>query len=855
MLPEEYRRLLLDGLPPPPPAAEIPRLPSAIWFKPEPRPVPVSLKDLYDTGIECGHGETRAHLRTRVARYDYELDLANGQVRSATAEIARLAGENRQLSRELDDIQRLHEQHTRDLEAAIAGARERIQALEESTFWKMSAPLRFALHRAKLAARSVRRLAHQTRLIRPRLGTARRIARDQGLLELLRRLGEKVAARTGRAPGMRRRADLEPAIAPLDVPASETPRVSVIVPTFGQDLHTFTCLKAVAAQALEVPLEVLVMDDCAPVAAARVLEGVTGVRFERNERNLGFLRNCNRGATLARGEYLLFLNNDAVPEPGSIAALLRLLERSPDIGIAGAKLVYPDGRLQEAGGIVWRDGSAWNVGRGDDPDRPEHNYLRDVDYCSGACLMISRALFEAVGGFDEHYLPAYYEDADLCFKVRAAGKRVVYQPAAEAVHFEGVSHGVDTATGIKRHQVENQRKFQQRWQGALQSHRVNGVLPRLERDRNAAHRVLFIEACMLTPDHDAGSVRTWKLLEVMQELGAKVTFVAHNLEHRQPYVGRLQQAGVEVLYAPYVSSIDALIEERGADYDVIVLARYYVAAPHIATVRRHAPRALLVLDTIDLHYLRQRRLAALEGSSTLAQAASKIHQQEIDCIQRSDVTWVVSEVERDILAREVPRARVLVQSLIQDVLPRRNAFAQREGLLFVGGFRHPPNVDGALWYAREIAPLVAELLPGVTTYFIGSNAPRAILDLRSPGIEVVGYVPELEPWLERCRVTVSPLRYGAGMKGKVLESMSHGLPVVATAMSVEGMRLVPGREVLIAEEPRAFAEAVARIYRDESLWNQVSDEAHRHVKEHFSREVAAQALRRLFEIARHRREA
>ncbi|MEO7742748.1 MAG: glycosyltransferase [Usitatibacter sp.] len=853
MAPEEYRRNLVAPLAPPPTAAAIPKLPPGIWFRPAHTPIPVSLKDLYETGIESGHGETRAHLKLRVARYDYELDLANAQLRNATAEIARAGGERVQLRRELEDIHRLHEQHSRDLEAAIAAARARIRDFEESTFWKASAPLRYIAHKAKELPRSARRIAHQTRLIPPRLGTARSIARDQGLVELLRRVGAKVTKRAARSAGIHRRAGLESRIEALHVPASDAPKVTVIVPTFGQDLHTFTCLKAVAAEAAVVPLEVLVMDDCAPVAAADALKGVTGVRFERNAQNLGFLRNCNRAATLARGEYLLFLNNDAVLEPGSIAALLRVLEGAPDVGIAGAKLVYPDGRLQEAGGILWRDGSAWNVGRGEDPDRPEHNYVRDVDYCSGACLLIAKSLFEANGGFDELYLPAYYEDADLCLKVRAAGKRVVYQPAAEAVHFEGVSHGVDTASGVKRHQVDNQSKLQQRWKSVLQSHRVNGVLPRLERDRDAKHRVLLVEACMLTPDHDAGSVRTWKLIEVMQRLGAKVTFVAANLEHREPYVGRLQQAGVEVLYAPYVTSIDALIEERGVDFDIIILARYYVAAPHIDAVRRHAPRALLVLDTIDLHYLRQRRLAALEKSSALAQGAQKTHQQEIDCIQRSDVTWVVSEVERDILSREVPSARVLVQSLIHDLGPRRNGFGERAGLLFVGGFRHPPNIDAALWYVGEIAPLLAEMLPGVTTHFIGSNAPRAILDLQAPGIDVVGYVPDLEPWLERCRVSVSPLRYGAGMKGKVIESMSHGLPVVATAMSVEGMRLAPDKEAVMAEEPRAFAEAVARLYRDEGLWNRVSQSARDHVKDHFSREVAAEGLGRLFEISEHRR--
>lgn len=853
MSPEAYRRQLLATLVPvTAPAGPIPWLPADIWFAPSVAEKPVSLTDLYNTGIECGHGETREYLRQRIACADVELDGGRARLQEAHAELARVSAEG---ARQLDEARRAHEQRVRDLEQEVGRARDRIDELERSTFWRLTLPLRWISHRGKLAVRSTRRLAHRTRLLRTRFGTARQIAKDQGLAELLRRVGEKAAGRAHKPAGLRERPGLEPAIVPLHIASSESPRVSVIVPTYGQDLHTFTCLKALAAEASAVPLEVIVMDDCAPTPAAEALRDVHGVRFERNARNLGFLLNCNRGAGLARGEYLLFLNNDAVLVPGALAAMLGVFDSVAAAGAVGAKLVYPDGRLQEAGAIVWRDASAWNVGRGEDPDRPEYNYVREVDYCSAACLLVPRALFAQLGGFDERYVPAYCEDADFCLKVREAGRRVLYQPAAEVVHFEGVSHGTDTASGLKSYQVDNQRKLRERWESRLAGHRVNGRLPRLERDRGARYRVLLIEACMLTPDQDSGSLRTWRLIEVLQGLGCKVTFAADNLEKREPYVGRLQQAGVEVLYAPHLGSVDGLLEERGTDFDVVILARYYVASRHIAAVRRHAPRAVLVFDTLDLHYLRHRRLAALEGSLTVAQAAQSIHHEEIDCIKRCDLTWVVSEVERQVLATEVPRARVQVLSNIHEVKRGGRPFAEREGLLFVGGFRHPPNVDGIFWYAREIAPLLRELLPGVTTYVIGSSAPRAVLDLQAEGLEVLGYVVDLEPWLERCRLSVSPLRYGAGVKGKVNQAMSHGLPVVATAPSVEGMHLVPGEEVLVADEPRPFAEAAARLYRDEALWNRLSRAGMDNIDAHFSRRVAARALEELFHLVERRRKA
>jgi len=186
-----------------------------------------------------------------------------------------------------------------------------------------------------------------------------------------------------------------------------------------------------------------------------------------------------------------------------------------------------------------------------------------------------------------------------------------------------------------------------------------------------------------------------------------------------------------------------------------------------------------------------------------------------------------------------------VQSNIHEPVGASKPFAEREGLLFVGGFRHPPNVDAARFLVEEIVPRLREQLPGVPVYIVGSSAPRVVQDLAGPGVEFVGFVPELAPWLERCRVSVSPLRYGAGVKGKVNQAMAHGLPVVATRMSVEGMHVVDGEDALVADDPEAFAHAVVRLYRDEALWNRVSGAGLDNVRRHFSTEVAKRALQAL----------
>ncbi len=623
----------------------------------------------------------------------------------------------------------------------------------------------------------------------------------------------------------------------IDLAAAPPPLISIVIPVHGRIELTRRCLAALEAAPTALPYEVIIVDDASADGSGAELHQLRGARVITLPENGGFGHACNRGAAEARGRHLVFLNNDTEVEAGWLDALYETFGDHPRAGLVGARLILPDGTLQEAGSLIFRDGSAMNFGRGDDPERPEYNAVRDVDYCSGACVMIGAELFGELGGFDPLYAPAYYEDGDLAFRVRAAGQRVLYQPRCHVRHLEGGTAGTDLQIGIKRFQSINQEKFRQRWQATLASHPERPADERaVDPDRHGGAHVLVVDHITPRPDLDSASVRMDGLLRLLVQRGLQVTFAADNLERAGDYAERLQRLGIEVLYAPHTASLEQHLERYGARYRMVVLSRRDPAAKHLATVRRLAPHATLVFDTVDLHFLREARQAALLGD-----APAPSREPELALARAADLTVVVSASEGERL-REEGIENVVVIGNLHQVVERVPPLDGRDGLLFVGYFQHTPNADGMAWFAREIWPLVCERLPGARLTMVGRDPPPHLQALANQRVLVTGQVRELEPLLDAARVMIAPLRYGAGVKGKISHSLSHGLPVVATSIAVEGMGLKDGDAVLIADGAREFADAVVRLLEDAQLWTRLSAHGLEHARRHLSTAAAAQAL-------------
>lgn len=779
-----------------------------------------------------------------------DLKQAVGRLESLRKEQEQFAEDNRaeqrRLHAELDrigaELSKAAQAGERD-QARIEWLKDSVAALETRVADAESHAGELAEQNAELVEQNsalVQRAVHKYRSVVERVAPRGTTRRDVYELALGRRPG---------TPGEEQQVDT----GPVSVPTSDRPTVSVVVPVHGKWSYTRQCLRFLGGHFVSVPFEVIVVDDASPDDSAARLAECPGVRLVRAETNLGFIGACNLGAEQAKGEHLFFLNNDTTVTESWLDILMSTMESDERIGLVGAKLTYPDGTLQECGSIVWSDGTGWNLGRNGDPNAAEYNVLRDVDYCSGAAILVRTELFRQLGGFDTRYAPAYYEDTDLAFAVRAQGYRTVVQPRAVVVHHEGVSNGTDLSSGVKKHQELNRRVFVDKWADTLADHLPEATPRNLWLARHRGTRghhgplVLIKDHQVPRPDFDSGSVRIFRLAEQLVELGCRVVFFPGNHARLEPYTTDLQQLGVTVLPAPELQQ--AFIAEAGSEISLAVLSRPQVAWTLLEVLRTEAPQCLIAYDTVDVHFLRlerQAELAETQGAKVdadgLRRKAFALKQMELGLVRSCDITLVVSEAEQTLLRELEPDADVRVLSNVHEVDWRPSSVEGRSGVLFVGGFDHPPNIDAVKWAAGEVMPLVRESYPEAMLHIVGSNPPDEVRELDGHGVEVHGWVAELQPVYERSRVTLAPLRFGAGVKGKIGESLALGVPVVGTTVALEGMHLRSGEQAVIADDATGLADGIVRLLEDDAEWQQLSAAGKDAIDAQFGRDVSRATL-------------
>ena len=624
---------------------------------------------------------------------------------------------------------------------------------------------------------------------------------------------------------------------PVLLPEVAAPAVSVIMVTYGDGE---TALRAVRTlvENTDPCFELVVVDNASPDGAgdlvAAELEGATVIR---NGHNAGFSAACNQGAAVARAPMLCFLNPDAFVERGWLAPLLERLDRDETVGAVVPLFLYPDGRVQEAGSAVDSEGAALALGDGDDPDLYEHRFPRTIDYGSAACLLVRADLFAEVEGFDLVYSPAYYEDADLCFKLRERGFATVFEPRSRVVHVRG--GGSHAAQVLMK---ANRRVFAERWPERLFAKRPLreiGDDPRLRlaaRDADSLERILVIDDRVPHHDRGSGDPRMAKILAELVDLwpDARLTFFGADPRNADRYAPPLLELGIEVQTAE--PRFDRWFQRRLYHYSVVLVSRAYNIERFEHQLRRTQPQARRIYDIEALAFRRH----AQQGD----EAAANLEEFERRGIEGADAVLCVSEPEAE-YARTFTGVPVRVLPTYVTALAEPPGFAERAGIVFFGGFfagSGGPNEDAAVRLVEDLLPGLRAQDPELELAIVGANPTPRVRELQGPHVDVVGFVPDPLERLSRARVHVHPLRFGAGIKLKLIDTMAAGLPFVTTPTGAEGLGLGRLEDVLVARSDEELTQVALRLYRDRELWERVQSELLELVRERFGREAFRRTL-------------
>ncbi|MEW6441345.1 MAG: glycosyltransferase [bacterium] len=623
------------------------------------------------------------------------------------------------------------------------------------------------------------------------------------------------------------------------------PQVVVAILSWNRARLLESCLESLFEHTRYPGARICVLDQGSEDETGEVLKRC-GAKLDwvHTAENLGFVQGNNLIFRRHPRSDVVLLNNDTLVTEGWLEALIDCAYSDPAIAVVGARLLYPDGRLQEAGSEVFSDGSGWNVGKGDLADLKPYGRRREVDYCSGACLYVKRSLLEATGGLDERFSPAYYEDTDLCFSARRLGLKVVYEPKCRVFHLEGGTAGVAVSAGAKKYQVVNREKFVEKWRDRLPLQRRSYWESPVPAGAEQKEKILVVARTPPMFDKASGELRLFQMLGLLAR-HCNVVFLACDASGAGRYVEALRDLGIavygnDVARFPHIEECQGLpavdVEKLLAHnrFRVALLEFHHMTGLYADLIRRVSPATVLVTDSVDVHFVREMREARMRGDGWMLRRALENRRSELARYERSDVVLTVTEDDRRHLLEASPSLDVRVVPNIHTIPAEVAPRGARSGLLFIGGFSHPPNADAVLFFLDEVYPLVKAEVPEATLRIVGNAPPPEVLAHQSEDVEVVGYVPDTAPYLDAALVSIAPLRYGAGMKGKVGEAMAAGLPVVTTSIGAEGLGASSGEHLLVADAPAELAAAISSLCRDAALWERISRRGRRFIQETYS---------------------
>jgi GT2 family glycosyltransferase len=633
----------------------------------------------------------------------------------------------------------------------------------------------------------------------------------------------------------------------LDLPHSEKPRISIVLVLFNRAELTLSCLRSICENHAE-HIEVVIVDNASSDQTPQLLERLKGAHIIRNTENRHFLLGVNQAARECRGDYILLLNNDSQLLPGALQNALTAMKSAANIGGVGGKIILLDGTLQEAGSVVWQDGSCTGYGRGDNPFAPMYNFRRDVDYCSGAFLLTPRKVWEELGGFDEAFKPAYYEETDYCMRLWQRGLRVVYEPTAALIHYEfASSESVASATSL---QAQHQSIFEKRHRAVLER-RGKPAADRLlaARSRETGKRVLFLEDRVPHLWLGSGFPRSHALVRALLANDCQVTLypLAGMTESWDVIYSDLPKE-VEVMSGWGREMLESFLRTRRDFYTTIIVTRPHnmeIVAPLVESHPEWFERVDVIYDGEALFASREAGLRKLAGNPLTEEEVRGLYAAEVGLTRAADRVLAVSEGERAVfLDHGVREVEILGHSL--PITPTPCDFENRAGLLFVGAVHEEasPNGDSLIWFLTEIYPRIRAALGDIPVTIAGVNRSERLQQMAKPPIRITGHLTSLTDLYASARLFIAPTRYAAGIPHKIHEAAAHGLPVVSTPLLATQLGWT-SRELGIAETAEDFAARCIEIYKSAERWQNLRDAALERVRRECSPEAFTEQVRKI----------
>lgn len=607
----------------------------------------------------------------------------------------------------------------------------------------------------------------------------------------------------------------------------ENPLVSIIIPSYNQISYTKKCLYSILMSDEKIEYEIIIADDCSTDETSKIEEFIKNIVVSRNNINVGYIKNCNHAAKLARGKFLYFLNNDTQVQKNWLSELIMVFEKNENVGVVGSKIFDPDGAIQECGVYVFKD--CFHVSNENQPQSQEYYYLKECDYVSGCSFMTSKSLFERIGGFDEIYSPLYYGDADYCFHVKTLNYKVFVQPRSCILHYGGISYSKNNTA----FEIKNNNIFREKWKHILDKKTTYSLKKLPFTDKVRPRTILVVDDFFPQYDKHAGGKSTFNIIMMFIKMGLSVKFCPIFSDRiEEPYSSVLSDHGVEVILG---NNINQWIDDNYFFLDYMFLSRPNVAMQFmIKSLRAHGIKVFYYGQ--DFHALRMLRESSFNNVYKSTDI-DRMKNLELKIIEFSDVSYYPSNYEVDLIKTYLPQCNVKkIPVLLYDPenMEKLNKSQQPKNIIFVGS-AHGPNLDALKWFLTEIFPYVTKKIPGIVLNIVSSGVDKKIRSFKSENIIIHSRITdeELSELYMASRLSIAPLRYGAGIKGKIIDAIFHMTPVITTTIGAEGITIDP-HIIRVADDAKSFADILIAMYLDKNLYVNVAKKCRNFIEKDFT---------------------